>query len=226
MPLGIPDPEHLRTRSNDGAARAADRREGSLVHGATDTDLLVDARPVRAPPDAELRQGRSVARRGRRAPSGSGRRTQHEFRAGRSPRAGSAHIADSAREESGRFSRSSRPRRTRRGNGFSATGGRCARFREQTRGSGRPDRGSSPAFLPRETTSIRCSSRSVSRPRGERTSLVSHNDVRPGGLVELHSCDVALADTRSLRARPALLSSQVMTRKPEPSDSSEPTTTG
>ena len=39
-----------------GAARAADRREGSLIHGAADADSLVDARPVREPPDAELRQ--------------------------------------------------------------------------------------------------------------------------------------------------------------------------
>ena len=45
MPLGIPDPGRLRTRGIDGAARAADRREGSLVHGAADPDLLVDARP-------------------------------------------------------------------------------------------------------------------------------------------------------------------------------------
>ena len=36
MPLGIPDPGRLGTRGIDGAARAADRREGSLVHGAAD----------------------------------------------------------------------------------------------------------------------------------------------------------------------------------------------
>ena len=48
MPLGIPDPGRLGTRGIDGAARAADRREGSLVHGAADADLLVDARPVRS----------------------------------------------------------------------------------------------------------------------------------------------------------------------------------
>ena len=91
MPLGIPDPGRLGTRGIDGAARAADRREGSLVHGAADADLLVDARPVRAPPGAELRQRRRLARRGRRAPGGSGRRAQHELGAGGSARAGGAH---------------------------------------------------------------------------------------------------------------------------------------
>ena len=50
--------------------------------------------PVRAAPDAELRQGRRLARRGRRAPGGSGRRAQHERGAGRSARAGRAHRAD------------------------------------------------------------------------------------------------------------------------------------
>ena len=63
-----------------------------MVHGATDPDVLVDARPVRAPPDAELRQGRRLARRGRRAPGGSGWRAQHELGAGRSTRAGGAHL--------------------------------------------------------------------------------------------------------------------------------------
>ena len=47
LPLGIPDSGRLGTRGVDGAARAADRREGSLVDGAADADLLVDARPVR-----------------------------------------------------------------------------------------------------------------------------------------------------------------------------------
>jgi hypothetical protein len=32
--------------------------------------------------------------------------------------------------------------------------------------------------------------------------LVSHNDVRPGGLLELHSCDVALADDRAVATCP------------------------
>ena len=49
------------------------------------------------PPDAELRQRRRLARRGRRAPGGSGRRAQHEFGAGGSARAGGAHDADPAR---------------------------------------------------------------------------------------------------------------------------------
>ena len=39
MPLGISDPGRLGTRSIDGAARAVDRRKGSLVHGAADADL-------------------------------------------------------------------------------------------------------------------------------------------------------------------------------------------
>ena len=57
------------------SGRAADRREGPLVHGAADADLLVDAWPVRVTPDAELRQGRRMARRGRRAPGTSSRDT-------------------------------------------------------------------------------------------------------------------------------------------------------
>ena len=50
-----------------------------------------------SPPGAELRQRRRLARRGRRAPGGSGRRAQHEFGAGGSARAGGAHHADPAR---------------------------------------------------------------------------------------------------------------------------------
>ncbi len=46
--------------------------------------LLVDARPVRVAPHAELRQRRRVAGRGRCAPGGAGRRAQHELGAGRS----------------------------------------------------------------------------------------------------------------------------------------------
>ena len=113
MPLGISDTGRLATRAIDGAARAADRREGSLVDGAADADLLVDARPLRAAARAALRQGRRLARRGRRAPGGSGWRAQHEFGAGRSARARGAHDARPAR---GRAAvapcRSSRPRRT------------------------------------------------------------------------------------------------------------------
>ena len=63
----------------------------------TNPDILVDTRRVRASPDAELRQRRRLARRGRRAPGGSSRCAQHEFGAGRSARAGSAHIANPAR---------------------------------------------------------------------------------------------------------------------------------
>ena len=55
MPLGISDPGQIGARCIDGAARAADRRQGSLVHGAADPDLLVDVRTVRAPARAELR---------------------------------------------------------------------------------------------------------------------------------------------------------------------------
>ncbi len=96
MPLGIPDSGRLGTRGIDGAARAADRREGSLVHGAADADLLVDARRCSSRRlDAELRHGRHLAGRGRRAPGGSGRRAQHELGAGRSARTGSAHIGGS-----------------------------------------------------------------------------------------------------------------------------------
>lgn len=168
MPLGIPDSGRLWTRGIDGAARAADRREGSLVHGAADADLLVDARPVREPRDAELRQRRRLARRGRRAPGGSGRRAQYELGADGSARAGGAHEADPARGGGPRrYSRSSRPKRTRRGKGSSAPAGRCARFPGRTHGSDRPGRGFSPAFQPRATTSNCFSGRSASRPRRE-----------------------------------------------------------
>ena len=55
MPLGIPDSARFRTRGIDGAARAANRREGSLVDGAADANLLVDARAIRGTPRAEPR---------------------------------------------------------------------------------------------------------------------------------------------------------------------------
>ena len=77
-----------------------------------------------------------------------------------------------------RFSRSSQPKRTRRGNGSSAPAGRCARFPERTRGSDRPGQGSSPAFQPRATTSNRFSGRSASRSRREGSIPVSALDSR------------------------------------------------
>jgi 2-polyprenyl-6-methoxyphenol hydroxylase-like FAD-dependent oxidoreductase len=58
MPLGISDPGRLGTRGIDGAARAADRGEGSLVDRAANRDLLVNARPLRvaASPRASARE--------------------------------------------------------------------------------------------------------------------------------------------------------------------------
>ena len=159
-----------RTRGIDGAARAADRREGSVVDGAADADLLVDARPLRVAPRAELRQGRRLARRGRRAPGGSGRRAQHEFGAGGSARAGGAHGADPARgraaaplglEEFATKTHEAWQRLLgcRQGGARAARGGSVG----PTDGCA----GSSPAFRLQETTSNRCSSRSASRPRRE-----------------------------------------------------------
>ncbi len=110
-----------------------ERLEGSLVHGAADRHLLVDARAVRAAPDAKFRQGGRLDRRGRRAPGGSGRRAQHEVGAGRSTRAGSAYIADPARGGSAvappgireRDARSVATAPRRRPGGARASGGRA-----------------------------------------------------------------------------------------------------
>src|SRR4030095_13110209 len=68
LPVGLPDPGRLGTRGIDGAARTTDRRAGSVVHGAADADLLVNARVVRVAPGAELRQGKRMAPPGRPAP--------------------------------------------------------------------------------------------------------------------------------------------------------------
>ncbi len=75
-----------------------------------------------------------------------------------------------------RYLRSSRPTRTRRGNGSSAPAGRCVRFPGRTRGSDRAGRGSSPAFQPRATTSNRFSGRSASRSRRKGATPVSALD--------------------------------------------------
>src|SRR5688500_66861 len=113
MPLGIRNSGRLEPRAINGAAGAADRREGALVDGAADADLLVDSRVVRVAPRAELRQRRRLARRGRRPPSGAGRGAQYEFGAGGSTGTVGAHDAGPARWGASVPTRGVRDRNTR-----------------------------------------------------------------------------------------------------------------
>ena len=162
MSLGIPDPGRLGARHIDGAARAADRRQGSLVHGAADPDLLVNARMF------ARRLARSFGSGGvwlagdaahQAAPVGvhsmnSGLVEARELAA----RMSIQHIGGRRR-----CSRGSQPRRTRRGSGSSATVTRCARFPRRTRGFNRGGREFSTAFQPQARTSNRSR---TNRPHG------------------------------------------------------------
>ncbi len=98
---GFQNPGRLGTRGVNGAARAARCRESSLVDGAADADLLVHAGRLRETPDAELRQGRRLARGRRGAPGGPGRGAQPERGIGGGTRAGRAHRADPAGRRNG-----------------------------------------------------------------------------------------------------------------------------
>ena len=114
------------------------------------------------------------ARRGRRAPGTSSRRTQHELGAARSARVGIAHIADPAL---GGRAVASRPAcdRDARNVGIGPRGRPGGARASGRRSVGPAERGANPqpACLPREKSSSRCSSRSASRPRRQSTAPVS-----------------------------------------------------